>query len=135
MALIDWNDSLVVNVTEIDNQHRKLVEMINDLHEAMRQGKGKDITGKIVNSLIGYAATHFRTEEKYFELFAYPDAPVHKKEHSDFVAKISEFKDGFEKGTAGLSIEIMNFLSNWLRNHIKISDKKYSPLFKAKGLK
>jgi len=135
MALIQWNDSLSVNVVEIDKQHQKLVGMINDLNEAMRQGKGKDILGKIVNGLISYAGTHFKTEEKYFDQFGYPEANSHKKEHSDFVAKVSEFKDGFEKGKITLSIEVMNFLSDWLRNHIKGVDRNYGPFFNAKGLK
>jgi len=53
----------------------------------------------------------------------------------DFVAKVSEFKDGFEKGKLGLSISVMDFLSDWLRNHIKGVDKKYGPFFNEKGLK
>lgn len=135
MAMIQWNDSLSVNVVEIDKQHQKLVAMINELNDAMRQGKGKDALGKIVNGLITYTATHFRTEERYFDQFAYPDADNHKKGHLDFVAKVSDFKGGFEKGTRGLSIEIMNFLSDWLRNNIQSVDKKYGPFFNAKGLK
>ncbi|MGA2938094.1 MAG: hemerythrin domain-containing protein [Syntrophobacteraceae bacterium] len=63
MALIQWNDSLSVNVVDIDKQHQKLVGMINELNDAMRQGKGKDALGKIVNGLIIYAGTHFKTEE------------------------------------------------------------------------
>lgn len=135
MALIQWNDSFSVGVGEIDRQHQRLVGMINDLNDAMRQGKGKDVLGKIINGLVGYAGTHFRTEEKYFEQFGYPDAGSHKKEHFDFTKKVAEFKDGFDTGKIGLSIEVMNFLSNWLQNHIKVVDNKYGPFFNGKGLK
>jgi hemerythrin len=135
MALIQWNDSFSVGVVEIDKQHQKLVGMINDLNDAMRQGKGKDVLGKIIKGLIGYAETHFRTEEKYFDQFGYPDANNHKKEHSDFVMKVAEFKDGFDRRKLGLSIEVMSFLSKWLQNHIKGVDKKYGPFFNEKGLK
>jgi hemerythrin len=124
-----------VNVVEIDKQHQKLIGMINDLHDAMLQGKGKDILGKTVNGLISYTGSHFKTEERYFDQFGYPEANNHKKEHSDFITKVSEFKNGFEKGKLGLTIEIMNFLSDWLRNHINGIDKKYGPFFNAKGLK
>ena len=79
--------------------------------------------------------THFETEERYFDQFGYPGADSHKKEHSDFAGKVSEFKGGFEKGKLGLSIEVMNFLSDWLQHHIKSVDKKYGPFFNAKGLK
>jgi|SRR5208337_3408667 len=135
MAMIQWNDSLSVNVVEIDKQHQKLIGMINELNDAMRQGKGKDALGKIVNGLIVYTGTHFKTEERYFDQLGYPEADSHKKGHSDFVAKVSEFKGGFEKGKRGLSIEVMNFLSDWLRNHIQSVDRKYGPFFNEKGLK
>lgn len=135
MALIQWDNSLSVNIVEIDRQHQKLVGMINELDDAMRQGKGKDALGKIVNGLVAYAGTHFKTEENYFDRFGYPDTNNHKKEHSAFTAKVSKFKDGFTKGEFGLSIEVMNFMSDWLRGHIKGADKKYAPFFIANGLK
>ena len=135
MALINWNDSLSVNVAEIDQQHKRLVSLINELHDAMRQGKAKDVLGKIVNSLISYTSIHFKTEEKYFDQFGYPETDAHKKEHADFVEKVTEFKQGFEKGSLGISIEVMSFLSSWLKNHIKVTDKKYSQFFNEKGLK
>ncbi len=135
MALIQWDGSFSVKVAEIDQQHQKLVSMINELNDAMRQGKGKDVLGKIINGLISYTATHFNTEEKYFDRFGYPETDSHKKEHVAFVKKVSEFKNGFEQGKLGLSIEVMNFLSDWLKNHIKLTDMKYSKFFNEKGLK
>jgi hemerythrin len=135
MALIEWNESLSVNVVEIDEQHRKLVGMINHLNDAMRQGKGKESLGKIVNGLLAYAGIHFRTEEKYFEQFEYPDADRHRKEHLAFTQKAVAFKTDFEAGKLLLSMEVMRFLSDWLQNHIKAVDKKYGPFLNAKGLK
>ena len=135
MALIQWNDSFSVKVAEIDRQHQKLVSMINDLGDAMKQGKGKDVLGNIISGLVSYTATHFKTEEKYFDQFGYPETDSHKKEHAAFVKKVTDFKDGFEKGKLGLSIKVMNFLSDWLKNHIKKTDMKYSQFFNEKGLK
>lgn len=135
MALIKWDDSFKVNVAKIDQQHQTLVNMNNELNEAMTQGKGKEVLGKIVNGLISYTASHFKTEEDYFKQFRYPEADSHKNEHIAFVEKVTEFKEGFEKGKMSLSIEVMTFLSNWLRNHIKVVDKKYSQFFNEKGLK
>ena len=135
MSLIRWNESLSVNVAEIDRQHRKLVSLINELDEAMKQGKGKAVLGKTVDSLVQYAVTHFRTEERYFDRFGYPDTDGHKKEHAAFVRKASEIKDKFEQNRNFLSIEVMNFLINWLQNHIMKSDKQYSQFFNDKGLR
>ncbi|OGR10861.1 MAG: hemerythrin [Desulfobacterales bacterium RIFOXYA12_FULL_46_15] len=135
MAIIKWDDGFSVNVAKIDQQHQKLILMNNELNEAMGQGKGKDVLGRIVNGLISYTATHFKTEEDYFKQLGYPEAGSHIKEHIAFVEKVTEFKEGFENGKLSLSIEVMTFLSNWLRNHIKVTDKKYSRFFNQKGLK
>ncbi len=134
MALIQWSDSFSVDVAEIDMQHRRLIDMINELNEAMRQGKGNDQLGDTVRGLYGYAALHFNTEEKYFDTFGYPAAAAHKKEHADFTEKVAEFRDGFEKGRVGLTVQVLNFLSQWLQNHIQGSDRQYGPFFNRKGL-
>ena len=134
MALINWNENMSVDVEKIDQQHQKLVAMINDLNDAMKQRRGNETIGQIVGGLMGYTATHFKTEETYFDQFGYPEADQHKKEHTEFVQKVSEFKDGFDGGKLGLSIEVIQFLSNWLKNHIMGTDKKYTQFFKANGL-
>lgn len=135
MALIKWNTDLHVGVREIDLQHQRLVGMINELDDAMKQGKGKDLLGKIIQDMVSYAGNHFRTEEKYFDQFGYPEAADHKKEHGAFTHKVLDFKSQFDKGKIGLSIEVMDFLCNWLKNHIQGVDKKYGPFFNQKGLK
>ena len=135
MALLEWTEDLSVNVSKIDREHQLLVGMINELNDAMRWGRGKAVVGNIISGLIGYAGSHFKTEEDYFDRFGYPLAASHKKQHSDFVAKVAEFRKEFEKGKLGLTIEVLLFLSDWLRNHIEGSDKLYGPFFNANGLK
>lgn len=133
--MIQWDSSLSVNVAEIDLQHQKLVKMINELNDAMRVGKSKDVLGKIVSGLLSYVGIHFSTEEKYFAQFKYPETDEHKKEHTAFSVKVDDFAQKFKKGQLGLSIELMDFLSEWLGKHIKGIDKKYSAFFNANGLK
>ena len=135
MALIKWDQSLSVNVAQIDKQHQKLISMINELNDAMKQGKGKEAMSKILNGLVAYTATHFKTEEDYFAKFGYPETIKHKKEHADFVKKVSDFKSKFEKDQLSVTIEVMRFLRDWLQNHIKGTDKKYSKFFNDNGLK
>ena len=135
MTLIQWEDTFSVNIAEIDLQHKKLIKMINELNEAMRVGKGNDILGKIINDLIDYAVIHFGTEENYFDQFGYPGSDRHKKEHFEFTQKVAEFQSKFSAGKLCLSVEVMRFLSGWLRNHIKGSDKDYGPFLNEKGLK
>ncbi|MFZ5805579.1 MAG: bacteriohemerythrin [Verrucomicrobiota bacterium] len=135
MTLIEWNNSLSVNVAEIDKQHQQLVNMINELNDAMKSGKGKDVLNDILTKLIKYTQGHFATEEKYFDKFNYPDTEAHKEEHRALVQQVSDFKKQFDSGTVGLSVQIMEFLSNWLKKHIQGTDKKYSACFNANGLK
>jgi hemerythrin len=135
MSLIQWNDSYSVKVIEIDKQHKELVSMVNELNDAMRQGKGKDVLARILNGLISYTASHFKTEEKYFDKFRYPEASIHKKEHAAFVKQVSDFQIGFEREKLTITIELMTFLSDLITKHIKGTDKKYSEFFNAKGLK
>ncbi|OJF76944.1 MAG: hemerythrin [Treponema sp. CETP13] len=126
MALIVWSDAFSVNVCKIDEQHHKLVDFINELHEAMLQGKSKEILSEIIKGLADYTVIHFNTEEALLEKYNYPELALQKEEHALFVKKVKEFQEGFKNEKFGLSIDIMNFLSDWLQNHINGSDKKYS---------
>jgi hemerythrin-like metal-binding protein len=130
----EWDQKNSVHVAEIDQQHRQLFEMVNALDAAMRQGKSKDVLGKTLDDLIGYAGVHFACEEKYFEKFGYPEAEEHKREHMDFADKVLDLQKKFHQGKLGLSIEVMHFLMDWLETHTMGSDKKYSWLFNEKGL-
>ena len=84
---------------------------------------------------MAYATVHFATKERYFTRFAYSETDSHQKEHADFVARIADFQKGLAQGRVALSVEVMNFLSDWLRNHIKVVDRKYVPLFRERGVK
>ncbi|MCI5163600.1 MAG: bacteriohemerythrin [Candidatus Electrothrix sp. AX5] len=135
MSLIKWNDSFSVNVVKIDQEHKKLFEMINELTDAMKAGHGKDVLGDILNGLISYTASHFQLEENYFQQVKYPHAAAHKKEHVAFVQKVTDFKREFDAGRATVSVNLLQFLSKWLQTHIKVTDQKYSSFLNEKGIK
>lgn len=134
MPLIRWSDDLSVRVKELDGQHQRLIGMINDLHDAMRIGKGREAIGKTLNELANYAVTHFSTEEKYFKKYDFPETASHVDSHAGFIKEVAAFKKEFDAGQIGLTIKVMNFLSDWLTGHIKGEDKKYGPFFNEKGL-
>lgn len=134
MALLNWQSNFTVNVCEIDKQHQKLVEMINNLHDGMKAGKGKEVLGDILANLVKYTEFHFKYEEKLFEQYVYPEALAHKKQHSDLVDQVQNYKKSFESGETVLSMEIMSFLKVWLMDHIVGSDKKYSSFFNSRGV-
>jgi hemerythrin len=133
MALLSWADELSVGVTEIDEQHKKLIDMTNSLHDAMRQGHGRDAIGSIVKGLVEYTVTHFAYEEGEFEKTGFPGLGAHKAEHASFVEKVGAFVEEFQAGKIGLSVEVLNFLSSWLVEHIQGSDKEAGAYLVAKG--
>ena len=119
---------------EIDNQHKKLVNMVNELHDAMKSGKAETVLMRIVKEMKQYAATHFGLEERYMKTNNYPDFKAHKTEHDKFVAKVVQVEQDCNTGKCAMSMDILNFLSNWLVNHIKGTDKKYGPFLNSCGI-
>lgn len=135
MALIKWDNTLSVNVQEIDKQHQRLIELINQLHELMKSGQGKDAMGPVLEDLVDYTKTHFSFEEKLFQKFNYEHSKEHILEHKKLVEKVLAFEKDFESGKSSISIDLMNFLRDWLTTHIKGTDKKYSECFNKNGMK
>ena len=126
MAIITWSDSYSVNSAPIDSQHKKLFALINDLHDAMLKGKGKDILGPTLDALMDYSREHFVAEEQMLEKLKYPELAVQKAEHAIFIKKISELQTLQKTGKLVLTMPVMEFLTSWMSNHILKNDKKYS---------
>lgn len=135
MALVVWSEKLSVGVRSIDDQHKKLVTLVNQLHDGMIAGKGKEVVGPVLKGLIDYTATHFKYEEDIFARIGYGDAAAHKKEHDDLVRRVKEIQQVYDqKGPSVLTIQVMNFLKEWLTAHILGSDQKYAPFLLSKGI-
>jgi hemerythrin len=135
MAIIVWRDEYSVGIQKIDEQHKMLFNLVNDLHNAMIDGTGKDHLGTTLNKLLVYTELHFKMEENYMEATHYPGYLTHKKEHDAFKAKTLELQQEFRSGSVGLTISTMNFLRDWLTDHILGTDQKYSAYFVSKGIK
>ncbi len=133
--IIEWTEDLSVGIQEIDEQHRILVGLINELYGAMIKGGSKEINGEVLNRLVEYTKTHFTVEESLMRILGYDDYDAHKKRHDDFVAHLGDLKQKYDKGQVFISMELMNFLKDWLSNHIMKTDKEYAPYFLKKGVK
>lgn len=125
---IPWKEKYSVRVKTIDNHHKELVRLINELNNAMLYEKGKNVTSNIIKGLVDYTEFHFDYEEKMLERYNYGDLVNHKKIHVRFVDKIKEFQHEFDSGEKELSKDVMDFLKVWLIEHIMGTDQKYSDL-------
>jgi hemerythrin len=135
MPLMTWNAKMSVGVALLDNDHKKLVGMLNQLFDAINSGQGKESLGKILDGLVDYTKIHFANEEKLFAQTIYPESVAHKKEHDDLTRQVLDVQNKYKAGATGtLSLEVMNFLKTWLVNHIQGNDKKYGPHLNAKGI-
>ncbi len=135
MSLFTWNEKYSVHVEAMDNQHKKLFELITRLHEAMSAGKGNAELEEILRGLKEYTTTHFADEEKYMESFKYTGLAEQKNQHQVFIDKIGGYEKDLGEKRFGLSIEVLNFLKDWLINHIQTTDAKYTEIFHTNGLK
>ncbi len=134
MSLIQWSDDLIIGFELIDKQHKVLVDMINELYDAMMEIKGQEVLSKIVNRMVEYAAIHFMVEEKWMTAFTYEGYAEHKKIHDDFSQKALTLKNDMSQSGFVLSLEVLNFLREWLVNHIMGTDRKYISCFSENGV-
>ncbi len=132
--LMQWGSRFETGIEEIDTQHKKLMEMVNRLHGAMKLKKGTGEAGRILSELAEYTLYHFAHEEKLFRASAYPHRDAHKKQHDLLVERVVKFQEAFQKGEASLSMDLMNFLNEWLQNHILVTDMKYANFSREKRI-
>ena len=125
MALISWNDTFSVGISEMDTQHKRLVDMINQLYEAMSGGKGDNVLADILNGLVTYTRTHFAAEEKLMQKYGFPGFAQHKKLHDELTQKVTELNDKVRNGKMVPSVSLGSFLKDWLTRHIQQEDMQY----------
>lgn len=131
---VELTRDLLTGVGKMDSQHRRLFDLINELNDAITNGKGRTVMTRVLDSLIDYTELHFGEEERVLEQIRYPDIEIQKRAHRAFVAKAREFKVDFESGKGMVSTSIVNFLNDWLVKHIGGLDKKYAPFMKKSGI-
>ena len=135
MAYINWDKKYEVGVSVMDQQHMKLFDMINEFYNSLKLKSGNDAFLELIDKMSEYAIYHFSTEQELFYNCKYPEYEEHKNQHDEFIEKIVDVKQLIESGNLVVSIEITDFLKNWITNHIAVCDKKSAEFLVQQGIK
>ena len=125
MALLTWDRSYSVGVLKIDSQHTILFTILNDLHAAMMKVQSQSLTGPLLHQLADYTRTHFSAEETMMAAAEYPGLADHKLKHRELVKQVEDYVLLYDKGEITLNLKLLNFLRDWLTNHIQKVDMAY----------
>ena len=134
MPIIEWNDSLSVRVDEIDQQHKRLIAMINTLGEAHAQGGGQEVLEGVVREFNRYTLEHFAAEEKLMDRYRYPGYADHIEQHMTCSFRAMEFFKGYITGREELAGELLDYLVDWFTAHIGHTDRKLGAFLNDQGL-
>jgi hemerythrin-like metal-binding protein len=135
MTFIAWNDRLSVDIASMDSEHKELIAILNDLYRDIDSGAARNAISETLNRLTRYTEHHFLHEEQLFTRSTYPDAEMHKRQHAAMVGWLEDCHDRYDSGRlSGLSLEIVNYLKDWLFDHILGSDRNYIQHLHAAGI-
>lgn len=124
MTMFEWNDQYRLNHPVIDGQHKRLFQLAGELHGAMLAGKGSKVLERTLDELINYTKAHFASEERLMQQSGYPGYAEHKIQHDRLTARVVDFQKTFQDQKATATIELMQFLKDWLTHHIGEVDRK-----------
>lgn len=127
--LISWSDDLSVGIQEVDKQHKHLVELLNNLHRAIREHHGSSVARDMLRDLTEYTRVHFATEESLMQASSYPEYDSHKVKHEALIQQVVALQKKVAAGETGISFELLHFLKNWLTQHIQVVDKQFGAFF------
>ncbi len=134
MDFIVWREEFSVGIHRIDEEHKKLIGLINRLLEGMRENRHEQVLVPVLNELVDYTRIHFANEEALLVKHGYPTAAGHSAEHKRIVAELLALKDDKLSSPSLISHETMEFLRDWLGTHVLEEDMAYAPFLKAKGV-
>jgi hemerythrin len=135
MATINWDESLSVKIPSIDKEHKKLINLVNSFYDSLSQGSGKEKLLIVIEALKEYTIEHFSTEEMYMKHLNFPGYNSHKSEHKKFIETVLLFEERYKNGKLIISVEVTNFIKDWISNHIMGTDMKYSDFLIQRGVK
>ena len=132
---VEWKDEYSVGLESIDNQHKKLLNLINQLQTAVDFSTGEEFEREALDALVDYTKTHFSYEESLMKDNGYPDYEPHKAQHEKMIKHVEDVLTEYEKDQDTAMSNATAFLKDWLITHINGTDKQYSEFLIGKGVK
>lgn len=129
-----WSDDLSVPTQDVDEQHKELIDLINQLYVAINENHGKDTSREILDQLIESMQAHFLFEESLMRLTHYVDYAAHKEQHEALMEQMRALQGKLDKETAAITVELLHFHKNWWSQHIRSSDRNFSTHYEQSGL-
>jgi len=123
-----------VKVKRFDADHQQLFKILNELHDGMIAGRGQEVLQTVLNELLQYTEKHFASEEAVMKAAGYPQLQAHIDEHRNFTDKVKVASAKYKEGGVGMTMETLDFVSDWLKKHIRGVDKQYSGFLNARGV-
>tara|TARA_B100000315_G_scaffold43957_1_gene38925 strand:+ start:4471 stop:4878 length:408 start_codon:yes stop_codon:yes gene_type:complete len=134
MPIIEWSDLYRVNIEELDQQHKQLLNIVNEFDEAVETKKEEETTKNILKNLLDYADMHFKKEEELMDQHGYPEIAEHKKQHDDLLEELFHIYKNFIGSDRDAAFQTVFLLGDWLLNHTDIDDKKLAKYLHSKGV-
>lgn len=135
MSMVQWSNEYSVDIQEIDEQHKCIVNYINEIYEALSRKESHDLIADVIHKLVEYTKIHFAVEETLMRIFDYEGYQQHKMIHDRLVQQALAYQGRFLAGDPKVGMELLMFLKEWLFNHINQVDKRYINTFHAAGVK
>ena len=135
MALVSWSDTYSVGVKILDDQHKGLIALLNEMHAAMMQGQAQRAAGPLLKKLLDYTRVHFAAEERLMSQSRYAGLAEHRARHQDLSSRVAEFVARKQKDDPAMYLPMLNFLRDWLTTHIQKEDKAFGPWVNAQGIR
>ncbi len=132
-VLFDWNDEFNIGLQQVDEQHKELVRLLNELHVALREQQASTTCRDILDALADHTRIHFETEEALMRVSGFPELGAHKQNHDDLLGQVRALQEKLAAGQAEITFELLYFLKQWLIHHVNEADKRFGNYFVQSG--
>ena len=134
MEKIIWSEQFSVGIYQIDEEHKKIIELINSLLSAKSVEVDSELISETLMKMTQYASKHFKTEENLMSEYGYPEFEEHKEQHKEYIKKTVFFSFGTMSYKQEIPMEVLEYLKSWWTNHILIADSRYRTFFNERGV-